>query len=214
MVYCGCPATLRLELLDVTGTVVDSMDLMDETNGYRVAELDLPFPAVRAVVAALPTRDGDFDTTSLLGPRVVTITGSIIASAQGSRQDAVGRLAQWCQPRIRPRLVYAVDPGEAPMAIGLRGSQLTAPYNDPFISAFTVSWVAPNPIAYALQPHALTPSVRRATSRGGHIPAPTPASTRSRAARPVWGPVPTGATTRPGPACSSTGRAPTRRCGG
>ena len=46
------------------------MDLMDETNGYRVDSLDLPFPTVREVVAALPTRDGDFDTTALLGPRV------------------------------------------------------------------------------------------------------------------------------------------------
>ena len=84
------------------------------------------------------------------------ITGSVIASPTDTRQGALGRLAHWCQPRIRPRLVYAVDPGEAPMALGLRGSQLTAPYTNPQASAFSVSWVAPNPVAYALQPHSLT----------------------------------------------------------
>ena len=155
--YCDCPNTLRLELLDAAGlNVVQSLDLMDEANGYRVDSLDVAFPAVRAVVAALPTRDGDFDTTSLLGPRVVTVTGSLVPSPAGSRQAALQTLAYWCQPRIRPRLVYAVDADRAPQWLGLRGSQLTAPHSNPAITAFSVSWVAPDPVARALTTSQIT----------------------------------------------------------
>jgi hypothetical protein len=155
-VYCAAPATLRLELLDAAGNLVDSLDLMDQANGYRVAALDIAFPTVREVKAALPTRDGDFDTTALLGPRVVTITGSLIGSPAGTRQSALAVLSHWLQPRLRPRLVYVVDQGETPLAIGLRGSQLAAPYSDPAVSAFSASWVAPDPVAYSLDVDQIT----------------------------------------------------------
>jgi hypothetical protein len=39
-----------------------------------------------------------------------------------------------------------------PLTIGLRGSQLSAPFTDRNVSAFSVSWVAPDPVAYALSP--------------------------------------------------------------
>jgi hypothetical protein len=154
--YCTSPDTLRLELLDATGNVVDSLDLMDETNGYRVASFDVGFPTVREVKAAYPTRDGDYDTTALFGPRVVTIAGSLIPSTSGSRQAALAALAHWAQPRLRPRLVYAVDAGEELLAIGLRGSQLASVYDNPQVSAFQVSWVAPDPVAHGLSTHTLT----------------------------------------------------------
>jgi hypothetical protein len=153
--YCATPATLRLELVDHnTGAVTDSLDLMDQNNGYRVATLDVAFPTVRAVVAPLPTRDGDYDTTNLFGPRVVTVTGSLVHSAQGSRQVALATLARWCGPRLRPRLVYAVDSDATPLALGLRGSQLSAPAANPAVSAFTASWEAPDPVATGLTQHA------------------------------------------------------------
>jgi hypothetical protein len=148
--YCGTPATLRLETLDSTGAVTASLDLMDQGNGYRVDSLDVAFPTVREVVAALPTRDGEYDMTRLYGPRAVTVTGSLIPVASGSRQKALQALAWWCQPRLRPRLVYAVDADCAPMWIGVRGSQLSAPYSDRQVSAFTVSWVATDPVARVL----------------------------------------------------------------
>jgi hypothetical protein len=167
MTYCSSPATLRLELLDTFGNVTDTLDLMNETNGFRVASLDVAYPTVREVTAALPTRDGDYDTTALFGPRVVTIAGSAIASSMGSRQAALTVLAHWCQPRLRPRLVYAVDADRTPLAIGLRGSQMSGPYNDAHISAFQVSWVAPNPIAYSLVQNSATIAPQQAAAIGG-----------------------------------------------
>jgi hypothetical protein len=165
--YCTTPATLRLELLDTLGNVTDSLDLMDQNNGYRVASLDIGFPTVRAVTAALPTRDGDFDTTALFGPSVVTVAGSLIASKAGSRQDARAELAHWCQPRLRPRLVYAVDAAATPVAIGLRGDQMTAIYDNPQVSAFQVSWVAPNPVSYALDVDQITVAPQQSAAIGG-----------------------------------------------
>jgi hypothetical protein len=167
MVYCATPATLRLELLDSSGTITDSLDLMDESNGYRVASVDLGFPVVREVKAALPTRDGDYDTTALFGPRVVTITGSLIPSPAGPRQQALATLAHWAQPRLRPRLVYAVDAAMAPLAIGLRGSQLASVYDSEAVSAFSVSWVAPDPVAYALTTNQITVQPQSTSTPGG-----------------------------------------------
>jgi hypothetical protein len=166
-VYCTTPTTLRLELLDGLGNVTDTLDLMDQANGYRVASFDVGFPTVREVKAALPTRDGDYDTTALFGPRVVTISGSLIPSGSGTRQQALATLAHWLQPRLRPRVVYAVDAGQDLLAIGLRGSQLSAPYTNPQVSAFSASWVAPDPVAYALDVDTVTIQPQQTATVGG-----------------------------------------------
>ncbi len=101
-----------------------------------------------------PPRDGDYDVTSLYGPRPVTIAGTFVPTFPGgllrSRQSAMQALAWWCQPRLRPRLVYAYDADCPPLWLGLRGDTLAAPATNPSTSAFTVSWVAFNPVARAL----------------------------------------------------------------
>lgn len=154
--YCSSPATLRLETLDAGGAITASLDLMDAAFGYRVSSFDVSFPTVRDVVAPLPTRDGDYDSTRLFGPRNVTVAGTLLSSGAGSRQKALEDLAWWCQPRLRPRMVYAVDADCAPRWLGLRGSQLGAPYSDAKQSKFTVAWVAPDPIARALSTQTAT----------------------------------------------------------
>jgi hypothetical protein len=181
--YCTTPAALVLQLLDASGNITDSLDLMDQNNGYRVASLDVGFPAVREVKAALPTRDGDYDTTALFGPRVITVTGSLVPSPQGGQQQAWATLARWCQPRLRPQLVYQVDAAMAPLTIGLRGSQLSGPFTHPAVAAFSVSWVAPNPVAYGRTVNQLTVQPQQTAATGGRAypltfprtyPAPSP----------------------------------------
>jgi hypothetical protein len=154
--YCGTPNTLVLQLVDATGNVTQTLDLMDQNNGIRVDSLDVAFPEVRDVVAALPTRDGDYDTTWLFGPRTVTVTGSVLRSTnQGSRAAALAALAGWARPRIRPRLVYSLD-GDPPTWLSLRGSKLSGPHSNPTATAFQVSWVAPDPIARGLTQNTVT----------------------------------------------------------
>lgn len=158
--YCGMPNTLRLEAFNSAGALTASLDLMDEASSYRVATLEVGHPIVREQVAALPTRDGQADYTRLYGPRVVTVTGSFVPSTAGaSRQKALQALAWWCQPRLRPRLVYAIDADCAPMWLGVRGSQLGSPHANVQVSPFTVSWVASDPIARALTTQTATINV-------------------------------------------------------
>ena len=168
-VYCATPATLRLETLDGTGTVTASLDLMDDSYGYRISTLDVAFPTVRADVAALATRDGDYDATSLYGPRAVTVGGWFVPSAHGSRQKALEALAWWCQPRLRPRVVYAVDADTPPRWLGLRGAQLSGPTSNAHVTQFTVSWVAPDPVARVLTPSTVTinPGASGTATNGG-----------------------------------------------
>lgn len=139
---CG---TLRLELDG------DMVDLMDEAaSGLVVTDINLGGPAVREVTAALPTRDGNYDTTRLIGPRVVTITGNAVRSALGSRQKALDNLARYCIARLRPRLIYTLEEDTAPRAVTLRASAWSAPYTIPDRTEFSVSWVAPDPVIYGL----------------------------------------------------------------
>lgn len=155
--YCGTPATLRLEALNPAGAITASLDLMDEASSYRVETLDVGFPTVREQRTPQPTRDGDLDYTRLYGPRVVTVTGNFVPSSAGSsRQKALQALAWWCQPRLRPRLVYAIDTDCAPLWLGVRGSQLGSPVFHPQVSRFTASWLAPDPVARALTPQSAT----------------------------------------------------------
>lgn len=154
--YCSSPSTLRLETIGAGGTVTNTLDLMNAANGYRVSSLDVGFPTVRDVVSPLPTRDGDYDSTRLYGPRSVTVAGSFIPSPAGSRQTALAALAWWCQPRLRPRVVYAVDADCAPLWLYVRGSQLGAPISNRSVTAFTAAWVAPDPVARALTPQNAT----------------------------------------------------------
>ena len=146
--YCDVPAGLRLD--DTGGAPSSTLDLMAEENGIRVDSLDIGFPTIREAVAPHPTIDGNYDYTSLFGPRVVTVTGSFVPSVNYTdRQNMMQHLAGWCAPNIRPQLVYAIDPTSPTLVLVVRGSQFSAPASNRLVSAFTVSWVAPDPAATA-----------------------------------------------------------------
>lgn len=143
--YCDTPDTLVLVL------GADTFDLMDSDNGVVVSEVDLGYPTVRDVTAALPTRDGDFDTTTLFGPRAVSITGTVVPSPRfGSRQRVLDALARYTAAAARPQLRYAIDGDVGQRFLNLRPAQLSGPYVHPLVSAFSVGWVAPDPIAYSV----------------------------------------------------------------
>ena len=147
-IYCDSPAGLRLD--DTGGAPSSTLDFMAVDNGIRVDSLDLGFPTIREAVAPHPTIDGNYDYTSLFGPRVVTVTGSFLPSANYTdRQTMMQALAGWCAPNLRPQLVYAIDATSPTLVLVVRGSQFSAPASDRRISAFTVSWVAPDPAATA-----------------------------------------------------------------
>ena len=172
--YCATPAGLRLDLVDTDGvTVTKTLDLMAEENGVRVSSLDVAYPTVREVTAANPTDNGEFDYTSLFGPRVVTVAGTVVPSAFGSRQAMLAELSSWCAPWLRPHLVYCIDPTEATLWLTVRGSQFTAPVSDRTVTAFTVSWVAADPMAQTLSATTLelAPGQTATARNDGNFPA-------------------------------------------
>jgi hypothetical protein len=140
--YCSTPVTLKLAL----GSVV--LDLMDQANGFRVAEIDLGYPDIREDSNARAVQHGMMDFTQFFGARAVTISGSVIPSAAGSRQKVLHALAPFLDPAARPVLTYQIDADTSPRTITLRASELSVPFNHPQVSDWSVGWKAPDPLAY------------------------------------------------------------------
>ena len=136
---------LQLQLGSVT------LDLLNPATGVIANKVDLGYPVVREVKASIPTRDGSYDTTSLIGDRVVTIDGTFLQSDDGTltRQQGVDALMPFLAPHVRPRLVVQVDT-EPSRFVTLRASAQTGPHISPTFTTFTASWVAPDPIFYGL----------------------------------------------------------------
>jgi hypothetical protein len=145
--YCGTPATLILAL------PASTLDLMDAANGFRVAEVDLGYPAVRADTSPIPDRNGEWDNTANFGARVVSVKGSLIPSGLGSRQKAFDALAPFLVAMARPTLTYVIDGDETARTLTLRPAQFSGPYSNPTASDFQVQWSAPDPAAYSAVRH-------------------------------------------------------------
>ena len=153
---------LRLELAGV-----EPLDLDDYENGLIVAQVDTGWPEVREVVDPLPDRDGVADSTRLMGQRVVSLTGTAVATNGRSRQEVLDRLRRFCVPNVRPTLTVA-SPGEQPRRITLRGDQHSAPFVHPEGAAFAVSWRSADPRFYALDRSSLTVKPPASTGEGRH----------------------------------------------
>lgn len=157
MAYCPSPAQLLL----ILGSRV--IDFMDEAGGYRVSSFELALPEVREILSAQPAKDGSYDSTRFFGPRAVTIAGSIVPSPNHSRGFALDQLMPFVDPSARPVLYYQVDGDQPQRTIGLRAAALSAPYTNATVSAFTVSWKAPDPLSYA------TSQTRATIPAGGQL---------------------------------------------
>ena len=179
--YCGLPTRLELS---VAGRV---LDLMDAGQGFRVASLDLGYPAVRADVTDAPVRPGTIDTTSLFGARAVTIAGTILASASGSRSASLALLAPFMDPAARPVLTYQTEDDVEARSLVLRADTVTAPFDSPTVTTWTASWVAPGGLAQGIVEHSAVcgPSFLITAGRpydltfDRHYPASLPASSVS-----------------------------------
>jgi hypothetical protein len=141
--YCSSPAQLLLVLN------ARQIDFMDAAGNYRVASFELTFPETRELLSAEPARDGSYDSSRWFGPRVVTIVGSIVPTPSASRGKALDGLMYFLDQSARPVLYYQVDADQPQRVIGLRAAALSAPYTSPQVSAFTLSWKAPDPLSYS-----------------------------------------------------------------
>jgi hypothetical protein len=141
--YCPTPVVLTLSMAGAT-----TLDLMDAAQGFRVEELDIGYPSVREDSNLNPGRNGTLDLTRLFGERAVTITGSLVPSAAGSRQAMWHRLAPFLDPGARPTLTYQVDGDVSPRTLTIRAYQVTGPYNNRSVSAVQLGFKSANPFAF------------------------------------------------------------------
>ena len=145
--YCGVP--LRC-VLSLPGRV---LDLMDAGQGFRLASLDLGYPTVREDANDSPDQSGSTDNTRLFSSRAVTIAGSIVASATGSRSASIALLAPFMNPAARPVLTYQLDADAEPRTLVLRAADLSAPLNSLNVTAWSAQWKAPGALANGLVEH-------------------------------------------------------------
>ena len=141
-VYCSTPRILTLTI------GANTVDLMDSRNGFRVSELDIGYPDVREDVDLRADQHGTVDMTRLFGARAITITGSIVPSAYGSRQKTWHQLAPFLNPAARPTPTWQVDGDVNPRSVTIRPSDVSGPYSNPLVSAFHIGFKASDPLMY------------------------------------------------------------------
>ncbi|HEY2300784.1 MAG TPA: hypothetical protein VGH66_02770 [Acidimicrobiales bacterium] len=140
--WCGTPAQLLLTL----GAL--RLDLMDPANGFAIEQVDIGYPTPRDDTSAIPDRDGEWDDTAWFGARAVTINGTVVPSAYGSRSTVLDALAPFLAASARPTLTYQIDGDVAARYLRVRATALSAPHSNPAVTAFQLAWRAPDPIAY------------------------------------------------------------------
>lgn len=103
-------------------------------------ELDLGFPAVRAVVQDRPQADGESDQTAHHGGRAVSMKLRLVPVTR-TLTALLDDLMYFCHPGRRPVLVFEHDGSER--QITLRADQQSAPITSPNSQAVQVAWRAP-----------------------------------------------------------------------
>jgi hypothetical protein len=177
--YCGLPVQCKLT------TATRTLDLMDAGQGFRISSLDLSYPSVREDVTDTPEQSGTIDTTAYFSSRAVTITGSIIASASGSRTASLALLAPFMDPAARPVLTYQTDTDSAPRQLTLRAYQLSAPFDSASVTTWQAQWKAPGSVSQGITTHTASIGASSIIGPGRSYPLtynrtyPTPGATTS-----------------------------------
>lgn len=118
---------------------------LDDSEGIVVTDLDLGFPAVRAVTDVRADADGMYDSTAYFGERVVAMTVQADGNGLITQWD---KLSRFLRPSRRPYLYFTVDGSARRIRLrpSNRSSVLTAP-----AAVFTaqLQWVAPDGVMEA-----------------------------------------------------------------
>lgn len=134
--------TFRLE--------ADGLTPLDLSCGeIAVSRFDLGDAAIRVVAEDAPDTDGSIDTSTLMGPRVVTIE-ALIRPHRGTstRWALTQQLKAFTHPRLRPILYYKPSDDDPELMLTMRRSQFAdflAPQVTPQTTV-TMQWVVPSGI--------------------------------------------------------------------
>jgi len=114
--------TTTARILDPAGNQILTLGV--DLTSYVLNELDLGFPAVRAVSQSYPGRDGDVDTTRYVGPRAVTARVTVVGANTGPLVDG---LAAVMHPGLRNYLHVTRPDWAGERRIQVRGETFTCP---------------------------------------------------------------------------------------
>ena len=138
-----------------------TIQLENVPGGWSCEELDLGYPAVRAVTSPRPDVDGIDDRTRLMGERAVSASIHAVATGGASIDQIAASFAPFMVPSARPVLHYVLDrPGAAERIMTVRAAGYTWPIAGPIERQVHLQWIAPDPIAY-------DPTQRSATAYSG-----------------------------------------------
>lgn len=109
--------------------------------GWSLEQLQIGFPAVRAVVRSRALADGVFDDTTFTGQRAVTATLRINSAT--ATQAAIDAVMPFMSPRRRPVLTWALggSPGDLRTLV-LRGQDAPIVIDGPSYQRIVCSWVS------------------------------------------------------------------------
>lgn len=128
----------------------DGLDPLDLSCGeIAVSRFDLGDAIIRVVAEDAPDTDGSIDTSTLMGPRVVTIEALLRPHRGASTRWALTQqLKAFTHPRLRPILYYKPSDDDPELMLTMRRSQFAdflAPQVTPQTTV-TMQWVVPSGI--------------------------------------------------------------------
>lgn len=149
----------------------DDLDTFDLTpyNGFAVAVIDLGFPEIRGSMSLRPDADGTYDDTSLIGPRAVVLSGTIVPTATKSRMQVLDWLRSFMRPDVRAWLVHSID-GVDERRIRLRPDSQVASIERPTFLAVSAAWVGVDGIQEAAEETVVTVTATETDEAGITFP--------------------------------------------
>jgi hypothetical protein len=137
--------------------VSDILDLMDdELNGIIVDSVDLGWPDVRESAGVWTDADGGWDFTRFFGARGVSLGGTLVTSARGSRMQAYRALVPYLAPSARPVLIFCLNADQEVHYLRLRGASYSGAVTNPLFTTWQGQWRAPEALAYSMLPQSAT----------------------------------------------------------
>jgi hypothetical protein len=133
-------AEVRVDPIDGTVRVVDSLRLAPSFGPFGYTDLDLGFPAVRDSTQELPDADGTYDDTAYHGARAISVSITVAENMFSPREIAtwnprigwnsaaywVQQLGSWMRPSRRFRLYYKLT-GQGRRWVDVRPASGSAP---------------------------------------------------------------------------------------
>jgi len=148
---------LALAQIDDDLVLSNILDLMDyDTNGIIVDNVDLGFPDVREDVGVWPDADGDWDFTRFFGSRGITLGGTLVDSARGTRSMSLKALVPFLQLTNRPVLLYCFDADDDVVYIQIRAAGYSGAITNPIITKWSAQWKCPDGRAYSMVQKTIT----------------------------------------------------------